>query len=49
MSEHESRVDVETLANPHAYSPRQIDLMCLIASALDRGKLVIVEPPEERA
>ena len=39
-------VHIETLLNPHCYSARQLDRACKIAYLLNRGKLIIVEPPE---
>lgn len=48
MSEPE-QVHVETISPPTEYAQRQIDQMCLIAAVLDRGTLVVFEPPEEEA
>jgi hypothetical protein len=39
-------VHLETLHNPVRYSPEQIEKACAIAQLLDRGKLVLVEPPQ---
>lgn len=39
-------VFIETLTNPSAYSRVQLDQACVIAAALDRGKLVLAPPPE---
>jgi hypothetical protein len=39
-------VHIETLHNPVRYTPDQIDKACAIAQLLDRGKLVLVEPPK---
>jgi hypothetical protein len=39
-------VHIETLHNPVRYSPGQIEKACAIAQLLDRGKLVLVEPPK---
>jgi hypothetical protein len=38
-------VHVETLENPVRYSPEQIEKACAIAQLLERGKLVLLEPP----
>jgi hypothetical protein len=42
-----SRTDhhVETLLKPSAYPEAQINLACAIQHALNRGTLVLVEPP----
>jgi hypothetical protein len=40
-------VHVETLHNPTKYSAEQIDRACAIAQLLERGKLVLVEPPKQ--
>ena len=39
-------VHIETLQNPVRYSPAQIEKACALAQLLDRGKLVLVEPPK---
>lgn len=39
-------VHIETLHNPARYTYAQIERACFIASVLDRGKLVLVEPPQ---
>jgi hypothetical protein len=39
-------VHLETLYNPVRYSAEQIEKACAIAQLLDRGKLVLVEPPK---
>jgi hypothetical protein len=39
-------VHIETLHNPTRYSFRQIEQACAIAALLNRGKLVLVEPPQ---
>jgi hypothetical protein len=36
---------VETLHNPARYTYAQIETACAIAQRLDRGKLVLIEPP----
>lgn len=36
---------IETMQNPALYSHQQIERAAAIASALQRGKLVLVEPP----
>ena len=41
-------VFIETLLPPQEYSDRQISLVCAIADALHRGKLVLCIPPERR-
>ena len=38
-------VHIETLHNPTRYTHAQIEKACTIASLLNRGKLVLVEPP----
>jgi len=38
-------VHIETLENPVRYTPAQIEQACAIAQSLDRGKLILVEPP----
>lgn len=38
-------VHVETLHNPVRYTHAQIEQACAIAQLLNRGKLVLVEPP----
>jgi hypothetical protein len=38
-------VHIETLHNPTRYSHAQIEKACAIAALLNRGKLVLVEPP----
>lgn len=38
-------VHLETLQNPCAYTHAQIEKACAIAQLLNRGKLVLVEPP----
>jgi hypothetical protein len=38
-------VHIETLHNPTRYSFAQIEKACTIAALLNRGKLVLVEPP----
>ena len=38
-------VHIETLDNPTRYSREQIELACTLAALLNRGKLVLVEPP----
>jgi hypothetical protein len=39
-------VHIETLQNPTRYTPAQIERACAIAHALNRGKMVLVEPPQ---
>jgi hypothetical protein len=39
-------VHIETLHNPARYTPEQIEKACAIAQLLDRGKFVLVEPPQ---
>jgi len=41
-----SGVQIETLEHPSRYSAAQIDRACRIALLLDRGKLILVEPPQ---
>ena len=38
-------VHIETLHNPVRYTYSQIEKACAIAKLLNRGKLVLVEPP----
>lgn len=38
-------VHIETLQSPQAYTHAQIERACQIAELLNRGKLVLVEPP----
>jgi hypothetical protein len=38
-------VHIETLHNPTRYSFSQIERACALAALLNRGKLVLVEPP----
>jgi hypothetical protein len=38
-------VHIETLHNPVHYTYEQIERACAIAQLLNRGKLVLVEPP----
>jgi hypothetical protein len=38
-------VHIETLHNPVRYTYAQIEKACVIAQMLNRGKLVLVEPP----
>ncbi len=38
-------VHIETLHNPGHYSGTQIEKACAVAQLLNRGKLVLIEPP----
>jgi hypothetical protein len=38
-------VHIETLHNPVRYTYAQIEKACAIAQLMNRGKLVLVEPP----
>ena len=38
-------VHIETLKNPVEYTIAQIEKACAVAQALNRGKLVLLEPP----
>ena len=38
-------VHIEVLHNPARYTTAQIDKACAIAQMLNRGKLVLCEPP----
>jgi hypothetical protein len=38
-------VHIETLHNPVRYTYAQIERACAIAQLLNRGKLVLIEPP----
>jgi hypothetical protein len=38
-------VHVETLHNPQEYTAKQLDLACRLASLLQRGRLLLLEPP----
>ena len=40
-------VHIETLHNPTRYSYAQIEKACTLAALLNRGKLVLVEPPRK--
>ena len=40
-------VHIETLHNPARYSFSQIVRACALAAMLNRGKLVLVEPPRQ--
>jgi hypothetical protein len=40
-----SGVHIETLHNPTRYTHAQIEKACTIAAMLNRGTLVLVEPP----
>jgi hypothetical protein len=37
---------IETVYNPQLYSHRQVVRAGLVAQTLDRGRFVLVEPPE---
>jgi hypothetical protein len=39
-------VHIETLQSPTRYTSSQIETACVIAAMLNRGKLVLVEPPK---
>jgi hypothetical protein len=39
-------VHIETIHNPVRYSYAQIERACVIAQMLNRGKLVVCEPPQ---
>ena len=36
---------IQTLHNPVRYTQAQIEMACVLAQMLNRGKLVLVEPP----
>jgi len=38
-------IQIETLQNPAQYTYAQIEKACSLAALLNRGKLVLVEPP----
>ncbi len=42
-------VHIETLQEPTRYSAMPIEKACALAAVLDRGKLVLVEPPSRPA
>ncbi len=42
-------VHIETLHEPTRYSQIQIEKACTLATMLNRGKLVLVEPPRRPA
>jgi hypothetical protein len=42
---HIPELRIETLQNPMRYTHAQIAKACTIAQALDRGRLLLVEPP----
>jgi hypothetical protein len=39
-------VHIETLDKPTRYTPAQIETACRVAAMMNRGKLILVEPPE---
>jgi hypothetical protein len=39
---------IETLRDPLRYSRDQLDLMCRVASWLNRGRLLVFEEPDGR-
>jgi hypothetical protein len=39
-------VIIEVLASPNAYTQQQLDRACTIAYRLNRGKLLLVEEPQ---
>jgi hypothetical protein len=39
-------VHIETLENPTHYTPAQIENACRLAAILNRGKLILLEPPK---
>jgi hypothetical protein len=41
-------VHVETLHDPLRYAYAQIETACAVAQMLNRGKFVLVEPPQRR-
>ncbi|MEN3279425.1 MAG: hypothetical protein V7607_565 [Solirubrobacteraceae bacterium] len=40
-------VHIETLHNPARYTYAQIETACAVAELLRRGKLLLVEPPQQ--
>lgn len=38
---------IETLHRPTLYSQAQLERVCVIAARLNRGKFVLVEPPQD--
>jgi hypothetical protein len=38
-------VHIETLHDPRAYTPQQLERACRLATLLRRGRFVLVEPP----
>jgi hypothetical protein len=38
-------VHIETLQSPARYTSAQIELACAVAQLLNRGRLILVEPP----
>jgi hypothetical protein len=40
-------VHIETLHNPARYTDAQIETACAVAELLRRGKLLLVEPPQQ--
>jgi hypothetical protein len=38
-------VHIETLHNPVRYTSTQIEQACALAQMLNRGKLILIEPP----
>lgn len=41
-------VHIETIHTPAHYSQEELDHACLIAAYLNRGKLVLLKPPEDK-
>lgn len=39
-------VHIETLQSPRLYTAQQLDRACLVAGWLNRGKFVLLEPPQ---
>lgn len=38
-------VEVETIGHPHRYSRRELELACIVAYRLGRGRFVLTLPP----
>lgn len=36
---------IETLKDPCAYTRHQLEVACMVASGLNRGRLILTEPP----
>jgi Rad3-related DNA helicase len=39
-------VHIETLHNPAAYAPEQLEVACTVAGLLNRGRFLLLERPQ---